>query len=101
MTGSGDMQPSRAHALVSALLLLLLSTSAVFAQAASAVAEGQQGDAKTDSADVACAGAAAYSAGSGPQVHVVRRGAMSLQNALRPLSKATSAVVLQVTISGK
>ena len=41
------------------------------------------------------------SAGSGPQVHVVRRGSMSLQNALRPLSNATPAVVLQVTISGK
>jgi hypothetical protein len=42
-----------------------------------------------------------FSAGSGPQVHVARRGSMSLQNALRPLSNATPAVVLQVTISGK
>lgn len=101
MTGSGDMQPSRAQALVSALLSLLLSTSPVFAQATSAAPAGTEGDAKTDSPDVACAGAAAYSAGSGPQVHVVRRGSMSLQNALRPLSNATPAVVLQVTISGK
>ena len=31
----------------------------------------------------------------------MRRGSMSLQNALRPLSGATPAVVLQVTISGK
>ena len=95
------MQPTRAHALVSALLLLLLSTPPVFAQATSAAPEGTEGGAKIDSANVACAGAAAYSAGSGPQVHVVRRGSMSLQNALRPLSGATPAVVLQVTISGK
>ena len=95
------MQPSRSHALVSALLLLLLSTSPVFAQAAPVAPEAKQSDAKTESADVACAGAAAYSAGSGPQVHVVRRGSMSLQNTLRPLSNATPAVVLQVTISGK
>src|SRR5215212_10722511 len=101
MTGSDDMQPSRSHALVSALLLLLLSTSPVFAQAAPVADEANQSDAKTESADVACAGAAAYSAGSGPQVHVVRRGSMSLQNTLRPLSNATPAVVLQVTISGK
>src|SRR5215208_5320223 len=32
---------------------------------------------------------------------VVRRGSMSLQNALRPLSNTAPAVVLQVTISGK
>ncbi len=95
------MQPSRAHALVSALLLLLLSTPPVFAQATSAAPEGKEGDAKVESAGVTCAGAAAYSAGSGPQVHVVRRGSMSLQNALRPLSNAMPAVVLQVTISGK
>ena len=95
------MQPSRSHALLSALLLLLLSTSPVFAQAAPVAPEGTEGGAKKDPADVACAGAAAYSAGSGPQVHVVRRGSMSLQNTLRPLSNATPAVVLQVTISGK
>jgi hypothetical protein len=62
---------------VSALSLLLLSTSPVFAQAAPVAPEAKQGDAKTDSADVACAGAAAYSAGSGPQVHVVRRGSIA------------------------
>jgi hypothetical protein len=95
------MQPTRAHALVSALSLLLLSTSPVFAQAAPVAPEGTEGGAKKDPADVACAGAAAYSAGSGPQVHVVRRGSMSLQNALRPLSGAAPVVVLQVTISGK
>ena len=101
MTGSGDMQPSRAHALVSAPLWLLLSTSPVSAQGSPAAPEGKEDDAKAEPAAVTCAGAAAYSAGSGPQVHVVRRGSMSLQNALRPLSNAAPAVVLQVTISGK
>ena len=54
------MQPSSTCSRF-ALSLLLLSTSPVFAQAAPVAPEAKQGDAKTDSADVACAGAAAYS----------------------------------------
>jgi hypothetical protein len=42
-------------------------------------------EAYVDAADMSCAGAAAYSAGSGPQVHVVRPGSMSRHKALRPV----------------
>jgi hypothetical protein len=52
-------------------------------------------------ADVTCAGAAVYWAGSGPEVHVTRRGTIGQSSPLAPQSGAEDATVLEVRIRGK
>jgi hypothetical protein len=53
------------------------------------------------SSDVICAGVAVFSAGGGPEVHVVGRGSLDQRNPLAPLTDAPPATVLAVTIKGK
>jgi hypothetical protein len=54
-----------------------------------------------EATSVTCPGVAVYSAGSGPEVHVTRRGSLSQQNALSPRTEAPPWTVLEVTIRGR
>jgi hypothetical protein len=53
------------------------------------------------SATVTCRGAAVYSAGSGPEVHVARMGTLDQRNPLAPLTNAPPSKVIEVRIRGK
>ena len=48
-----------------------------------------------------CAGVAVFSAGGGPEVHVLRRGMLDQRNPLAPSTNVPPATVLEVTIRGK
>ena len=55
----------------------------------------------TASPEATCAGPAVYWAGSGPEVHITRRGTINQRSALDPQAEARTATVLEVTIRGK
>lgn len=56
----------------------------------------------SQAAGIACASnRAVYWAGGGPKVHVIRRGIMTGENALRPSSEVRPEVVVLVSITGK
>ena len=56
---------------------------------------------KADGPDACVGSSAIYWAGSGPRVHVVRRGAVSEQKPLEPESGTRESVVLEVLINAK
>jgi hypothetical protein len=77
------------------VVVLLLGVSA---------ASGQTDPKRTAGAQdllTSCAGVAVFSAGSGPDVHVIRHGTLDQTSPLTPLTKVPPAVVLEVNIRGK
>jgi hypothetical protein len=78
-------------------ILYLLSTTPTFAQAGVSSQTPDSGQAT----NVACPGAAVFSAGSGPEVHVTGIGTLDQRNPLAPAPQARPATVLEVRIRGK
>jgi len=62
---------------------------------------GPPGRSDAPDARVLCNHAGLYWAGSGPQVQVIRRGALTLANGQRPLENPSRSLALQVRINGK
>jgi hypothetical protein len=81
-------------------LSCFLSRSPAFAQTGLPPAADALAD-RAESATVGCPGAAVFSAGGGPEVHVMRVGTLDQRNPLAPLTDAQPATVLEVKIRGK
>jgi hypothetical protein len=82
-------------------LSFILLTAAVLAQTGSRAKSSDPPDEPGKAPEVTCAGVAVFSAGGGPEVHVLRRGMLDQRNPLAPSTNVPPATVLEVTIRGK
>ncbi len=105
-----DLAPDRAPGISQVMPLIrasvlalscLLGTSPILAQTGSGGQPTQPADSRAKASITSCQGAAVFSAGSGPEVHVMRQGILDQRNPLSSLSDAPPAIVLEVTIRGK
>jgi hypothetical protein len=88
--------------LVSAVALsCLIGTSAASAQSGTGTNPSELTEDGANSSEVTCTGVAVFSAGEGPEVHVLRRGTLDQSSPLAPLTNIPPAMVLEVAIRGK
>jgi hypothetical protein len=83
------------------VLSCLLGTSVASAQSGSGAKPSELTENGANSSEVTCTGVAVFSAGGGPEVHVLRRGTLDQRSPLAPLTNLPPAIVLEVTIRGK
>jgi hypothetical protein len=82
-------------------LLCILGAVPSLGQSGAQAPSAQPAEADTASPDITCAGPVVYWAGSGPEVHVIRRGIIDQRSPLAPRADASAATVLDVRIRGK
>jgi len=96
------VESKRQKIFVSTLALsFIFLTAAVLAQTGSRAKSSNPPDEPGKANEVTCAGVAVFSAGGGPEVHVLRRGILDQRNPLAPSTNVPPATVLEVTIRGK
>ena len=97
-----EWKSERQMIFVSSLALyFIVWTAAVLAQTGSRAESSNPPDEPGKTPEVTCAGVAVFSAGGGPEVHVLRRGMLDQRNPLAPSTNVPPATVLEVTIRGK